>query len=450
MNKADPWLEFLKWEQISRDTIDFKTIYVDMADDLIAGLLLSQIVYWYLPDKKGQSKLRVFKDGYYWIAKTRTEWWDEIRVKARQIDRALKILEKRGIIVSHLYRFNNAPTTHIRIDKEGFLTAWNTALSQFNETVKSELSDPFSPNLQFDLTDSSNPNDEMVKSDLPESVKSLTKTTIDFSEIITENTSDFSDFPNPPDPDPAPEAREEPSDDEPLDAGTDLYWQHCREAEANQKAGGNYADPDSFSLGDRLITVACARLGRSEPQGDKRKNALAFFEKALKAEGLLQGDVAMLKKAVKDWLDPEGEYAFFLPQYELTTKHELALRHLGIMLSKAKKAADAGPDRRSRYDTPSVRASQAAFDERKAARPRPAKDDKVGQAVKRELELQMSKPTYQTYVQRSGMVCDDGVLTVTAPDATIRGWLADRLATTIRRTAVGVVGRPVEVRFETK
>jgi hypothetical protein len=223
-------------------------------------------------------------------------------------------------------------------------------------------------------------------------------------------------------------------------------------ASARAEAGGNYAAPPpaggSFALGDQLITAACARLGRSEPEGKKRDHAHAFFGKALKSEGLLQGDEIMLIEAVKDWLDPEGEYAFFLSQYDLNPKHELALRHLGIVLSKAKRGADETPDRHDRYDTPNVRASQAAWKERQAARPPPAQDDEVGQAIKGELALQMTKATFETWVKPAGMACDDGVFVVTAPDETVRGWLENRLATTIRRTAVGVVGGAVEVRFE--
>ena len=54
--------QFLSWEAKSRDIIDFKKIYVDIADDLIAGLLLSQIIYWHLPNEHGKTKLRVQKD----------------------------------------------------------------------------------------------------------------------------------------------------------------------------------------------------------------------------------------------------------------------------------------------------------------------------------------------------------------------------------------------------
>ena len=43
---------FLAWRTNTRDTIDFKKIYVDMVGDLIAGLMLGRIIYWYLPDKE--------------------------------------------------------------------------------------------------------------------------------------------------------------------------------------------------------------------------------------------------------------------------------------------------------------------------------------------------------------------------------------------------------------
>ena len=167
MSKADGWAGFLLWERGSRDTIDFKTIYVDMAGDLVAGLLLSQIVYWYLPSKEdGQSKLRVYKDGHYWIAKARKDWWDEIRISPKQVDRALDILEGKGIIVTALYKFNNAPTKHIRIDKEKFLAAWEAALPTPEQ-------DPILPKGE-------NPNDRFYpkgENDFDQRVKSITETT---------------------------------------------------------------------------------------------------------------------------------------------------------------------------------------------------------------------------------------------------------------------------------
>lgn len=122
--------QFLAWEATTRDTIDFKTAYVDMAGDLIAGLLLSQIVYWHLPNAQGASKLRVEKDGRMWIAKKRTDWWDEIRITGRQFDRAVAVLEEKGLVETEVYRFDGAPTKHIRLCQDRFL-------SVFTENVKS-------------------------------------------------------------------------------------------------------------------------------------------------------------------------------------------------------------------------------------------------------------------------------------------------------------------------
>jgi hypothetical protein len=58
----DALREFLAWEKATCDIVDFKRIYVDMAGDLVTGLMLSQLVYWcLLPDGKGESKLRVLQ-----------------------------------------------------------------------------------------------------------------------------------------------------------------------------------------------------------------------------------------------------------------------------------------------------------------------------------------------------------------------------------------------------
>ena len=115
---------FLSWEATTRDTIDFKKIYVDMADDLVAGLMLSQIVFWHIPNKDGANKLRVSKDGHMWIAKGHSEWYQECRITEWQSPRALKILKEKGIIDTGLYKFNGVPTVHIRIVEDVFVALW--------------------------------------------------------------------------------------------------------------------------------------------------------------------------------------------------------------------------------------------------------------------------------------------------------------------------------------
>ncbi|MBA4544612.1 hypothetical protein H1164_17430 [Thermoactinomyces daqus] len=88
--------------------------YIDIADDLVAGTLLSQIIYWFTPDQNGRRKVKVFKDGQYWIAKSQDDWFDEIRITAKQYRTAIKKLEDRNLIIKKIFKFDGSPTTHIR------------------------------------------------------------------------------------------------------------------------------------------------------------------------------------------------------------------------------------------------------------------------------------------------------------------------------------------------
>ena len=122
-NRSWSHQEFLAWEQASRDTIDVKRCYVDLAQgDLIAGILLSQIVYYHLPAKNGaDNKLIIERDGEKWLAKGRADWWDECRITPKQYDRAADILEQLGVIETKTMRFGGSPTKHIRVCWEAFL-----------------------------------------------------------------------------------------------------------------------------------------------------------------------------------------------------------------------------------------------------------------------------------------------------------------------------------------
>lgn len=81
--------EFLAWESMSRDTIDVKRVYCDIAGDLVSGVLLSQIIYWHLPDKNGDSRLSVDRADHLWLAKSYSDWWNECRVTQKQARRAI-------------------------------------------------------------------------------------------------------------------------------------------------------------------------------------------------------------------------------------------------------------------------------------------------------------------------------------------------------------------------
>jgi chromosomal replication initiator protein len=76
------------------------------------------------------------------------------------------------------------------------------------------------------------------------------------------------------------------------------------------------------------------------------------------------------------------------------------------------------------------------------------KADQIWQAALGELQLQMTKATFDTWVKNTHVVSyEDGTFILGVHNAFTKDWLENRLLTTIKRTLVGIVGRSVEVKF---
>jgi len=153
--------EFYAWEKTSRDTIDLKRCYVDIAGDLVSGLLLSQIIYWFLPGESG-NKLRVEKEGKLWLAKGRIDWFEECRISPKQFDRAIQVLKAQGLVETKRFRFKGSPTIHIWLNPETLLQGVNWILTKGEKPTIPKVNNSISPK---------------VKVEVDESVNSLTKTT---------------------------------------------------------------------------------------------------------------------------------------------------------------------------------------------------------------------------------------------------------------------------------
>lgn len=121
-------------------------MYIDITEDLVQGTLLARIMYWFAFDKNKKSKVRIFKDGYFWIAKQRKDWWEEIRITERQYDKAIKELEKKGLIKLAKYKFNSMPTIHIRPDYDNI----NSATEKWKNKLKEEIVEEYESELQND------------------------------------------------------------------------------------------------------------------------------------------------------------------------------------------------------------------------------------------------------------------------------------------------------------
>lgn len=147
--------EFVKWE-LGASAVDFKVEYVDIAGDLIAGLMLSQIVWSYLPSTK---RPLVSKKGHDWLVKGESEWYDECRLSKKRVRRGLERLKKRRLIeVEKMPHYRRKNISHIRLNVERFCELWQKFAdlsTSFNGSQKAPSNDSNKSNgAQRDLLDS--------------------------------------------------------------------------------------------------------------------------------------------------------------------------------------------------------------------------------------------------------------------------------------------------------
>lgn len=104
-------------DKSKHNTIAFQTDYVPLLNgDVLAALMLSQIYFWYRPSEKtGNSKLRVYKDGKWWLAKSNKDWLTETGMEASGSRRCITVLERLGVIEVGKFRFNGSPVLHVRL-----------------------------------------------------------------------------------------------------------------------------------------------------------------------------------------------------------------------------------------------------------------------------------------------------------------------------------------------
>ena len=76
------------------------------------------------------------------------------------------------------------------------------------------------------------------------------------------------------------------------------------------------------------------------------------------------------------------------------------------------------------------------------------KADQIWQAAQGELQLQMTRATYDTWVKPTSVLSyEDGALAVAVPNAYTQEWWQSRLLSTVKRILTGIVGQSVDVRF---
>lgn len=117
------------------DRINTPKIYIDLAGELAAGIALGQI-YDVLTseDSLVTATQRVERDGHIWLVRRREDWFEAARLKPRQVDRALRVLQERNLIKTKVARYLYDPVLHVRIIWPEFLEALQALLDSYAES----------------------------------------------------------------------------------------------------------------------------------------------------------------------------------------------------------------------------------------------------------------------------------------------------------------------------
>src|SRR5512139_516287 len=74
--------------------------------------------------------------------------------------------------------------------------------------------------------------------------------------------------------------------------------------------------------------------------------------------------------------------------------------------------------------------------------------DEIWQAALGELQLEMTRATFDTWVKPTSLVSyQDGEMVIATPNQYAQEWLANRLASTVNRVLTGITGRSVRATF---
>lgn len=137
--------------------------FVYFTGSLETGMMLGQLLYW---------TPRARLPGG-WIAKSDTEWSEELFITAYAARKARKCLVDMGIVESKKAQFSGAPTMHYRINRDSLTTAWVAWIQQ------NDFANPKERPFKSAKTDSANTQERLGEND----------TTI--TEITTETTPEI-------------------------------------------------------------------------------------------------------------------------------------------------------------------------------------------------------------------------------------------------------------------
>jgi hypothetical protein len=96
--------------------VHFIPEYARLTGDVHSAILLCQLLFWFKPTSDGKSKLTIERDGKEWLAKSWDLLREETALTERQLRAGLRLLKDRGVLLTTVYQFKGAPTTHLHLD----------------------------------------------------------------------------------------------------------------------------------------------------------------------------------------------------------------------------------------------------------------------------------------------------------------------------------------------
>lgn len=120
--------------------VAYAPVYTELTGDLAAGIVLSQLVYWFKPSRAGKSKLTVVRDGTLWLAKNRQEMRAECGLTEWQYRSAMDKLKDMGLVEVQTHLFHGKTTPHIRLELDRLAALLAGVLSAAEHNVRLEES----------------------------------------------------------------------------------------------------------------------------------------------------------------------------------------------------------------------------------------------------------------------------------------------------------------------
>jgi len=108
----------------NKNKISIDTYHIEIMGDLAGASFLTQLRYWFSPatksDTKGQSRVKIKREGKLWLAKRDDEWWDECYVTPKQVRRIKELLVKLEIVEIKVFKFKGVTTVHYHLDLQKY------------------------------------------------------------------------------------------------------------------------------------------------------------------------------------------------------------------------------------------------------------------------------------------------------------------------------------------